>query len=389
MDMKRTDRLSKQNIYIVLSILLPVLSIYVSPIPGLDLGTACILFFSVFLFGNKSVFRINFILGLLLFYTFVATIPSLIGLTTSYSTETIILLRMMRFVLLIIIMIGLGYSNYFDEHKYTRVFEFVAIIVAIYAMLQSVVFKFTGVKLRNIFGQVRGGTIFSSLLGEYESVYRPPSIFLEPSSVTYFLTPILCYSLFSDKRISVKRVSFSIIISAGILVSTSGQGLLVVAICWGIWGISRLRSLSFGGILVLLISITFIVNSYDFDYTISRITTDDALNAVDARAGGYDLVKEMTLDSFMFGNGYGNYDESVYYSSFAEILFCTGVLGLIIVLSLYFWLFIKGVAYQKVLVIASILLMVGGGIYTATYLCLYLPLLLPQSRTHKHQLRHF
>lgn len=379
--MRRTKRLPKQNIYIVISILLPVLSIYASPIAGLDLGTACILLLSLFLFESKSAFQINYLLGILLLYTFATTLPALIGFNTNYSERTIILLRMMRFVLLIIIMIGFGYSNYYDERKYTKVFKVVAVFVSLYAVLQSIVFRFTGVKLRNIFGQERGGAIFSSTLGEYESVYRPPSIFLEPSSVTYFLTPILCYVLFSDNNTSTKRIIISLTISAGILVSTSGQGLLVVVICWGIWGLSRLRSLSLGGVFFLLVSIFIISQNFDLGYTISRITTDDAVNAIDARSEGYELVKGMNPGSFVFGNGYGNYDESVYFSSFAEILFCTGVLGLILVLLFFLWIFIKGVAYQKVLVISCIILMLGGGIYTATYLCLYLPLLLPRAET--------
>ncbi|MBO7416003.1 MAG: hypothetical protein J6U22_05455 [Bacteroidaceae bacterium] len=375
-----TKNNTAQTVYTILSIILPVLSIYATPINGLDLGTACILLFVMVLIGKRTVFRINTLISVLLVYSFIITIPAILEISTNYSSERIVLFRMMRFILLMVIMIGFGYSNYYCEQKYTKIYEVAAIIVSSYAIIQSVFFKVTGVKLRNIFGTERGGAVFSSSLGEYESVYRPPSFFLEPSGVTYFLTPILCFVLFCDKKLSAKRFVIAILITAGILVSTSGQGLLIVALCWGIWGLTRINTMRVGEIIILIISAIIFFSSYDISYTVSRITTEEEANAVDARSIGYELVKDMKPESFIFGNGYGNYDESVYYSSFAEIIFCTGYLGLFLILLLYSWFFIKGVEYQRVLVLASILLMIGGGIYTPTYLCLYIPLLLPRKQ---------
>ncbi len=169
----------------------------------------------------------------------------------------------------------------------------------------------------------------------------------------------------------------AMIITLGIVVSTSGQGLFIIAICWGIWGLRQMRSQRITGLLIILICSFLFLRSYDLNYTISRITTNEELNAVDARSGGYELVKELPGNSIVFGTGYGNYVESIYYSSFAEILFCTGIVGLLIVLLFYLSLFIKGSLFQKVLVISSLVLMAGGGIFTPTYLCFYLPMLLP------------
>ena len=367
-----------QILYTLLTITLPVMSIYVSPFPGIDFGTLCVLLFSVFMLINKPSIKLNRLLVLLLIYSFVVTIPLIMGLTTEYySSTSSVLNRLFRFIILTVMMVGFGYTTYFDEKNYTRVLGVASLIVASYAIIQAITFRFLGFKLRNIFWQERGGAVFSSTLGEYESVYRPPSFFLEPSGVTYFLTPFLCYILFRKKTVNGLEMLSAIIITIGILVSTSGQGLFVISICWGGWGIRQLRGRKFMGLLIILICSFLFLRSYDLNYTVSRITTDEELNAIDARSGGYELVKDLPDNRIVFGTGYGNYVESIYYSSFAEIVFCTGIVGLLIVLLFYFSLFNKGVLYQKVLVISSLVLMIGGGIYTPTYLCFYLPMLLP------------
>ncbi|MBO4570516.1 MAG: hypothetical protein J5699_01155 [Bacteroidales bacterium] len=376
----KTQHFTIQNIYIILSVILPVLSIYVSPIPGIDLGTACILVFGVIMLMSSQSFHMYGLLSLILLYSFVVSIPAISGGAIEYSSSGAVLVRLMRFIILSLLMIGCGYANYYNEQKYTKVLGVASLIVAGYAILQSIVFRFMGIKLRNIFGKERGGAVFSAALGQYEDVYRPPSFFLEPSAVTYFLTPFLCYILFRSKKMNYKDFLVAAVLTIGILVSTSGQGLLVIALCWGIWGITQIKSRNIAGIIIAALCAVLFFKNFDMEYSLSRITTEDELNAVDARSGGYDMVKELSGTALLFGNGYGNYDETIYYSSFAEILFCTGIIGLALVILFYAILFIKGIRYQRVLVLASLILMLGGGIYTATYLCLYLPLLLSRGR---------
>ena len=353
-----------------------------SPIPRLDLGTACVLFFALWMILKKPNIRLYPLLSIVLLYTFFITCPALFGNVELYSSSSSIVLRLFRFIILLLLMIGIGFTNYYDERKFTNALSFFSVIVASYAILQSIVFRLFGIKLRNLFlGADRGGTVFTSSLGEYDSVYRPPSLFQEPSGVTYYLTPILCYVLFHQKETSYRDLFIATIVSIGILVSTSGQGLLVIALCWGLWIITRIRTMKFGGIIIVIICAFLFFHYYDIGYTVSRIITQDKFNAVDARSGGFEFVKGLDPEHLVFGNGYGNYVETIYFSSVAEIIFCTGLLGLLLIAIMYFSFFIQGKPYQKVLVLASIVLMAGGGIYTATYLCLYLPLLIKQGNT--------
>ena len=70
--------------------------------------------------------------------------------------------------------------------------------------------------------------------------------------------------------------------------------------------------------------------------------------------------------------GFGNLPDNMYFSSIADILFTLGIIGLIIVLVLYLKLFIQGKLFQKMLCVVSMILMFGGGLFTATYLLFYL-----------------
>ena len=100
------------------------------------------------------------------------------------------------------------------------------------------------------------------------------------------------------------------------------------------------------------------------------------MSAIDARSTGYVSLSLLNEIQRIFGVGYGNYLETMYYTSLADILFCLGYVGLIINIVLFSKLYIKGCVFQRVLVIATCVLMLSGGIYTATYLCYYFPLII-------------
>ena len=181
--------LTNTNIYTALCVFGPILYMYKSPVPGIDLGTFFVLLFAVLLFfsAQKSYFRMHWTLGLVILYTVFNTVISLgVGATYYYSSMHTIIMRTLRFCIVMVVMIGVGYTSFFDFKKYISLLNVVSVLIAGYAIVQSIVFRLTGIKLLNV---VKGGE-FSSTLGEYESFYRPPSVFYEPSHVLYYLTPI-------------------------------------------------------------------------------------------------------------------------------------------------------------------------------------------------------
>ena len=369
-------RHNSTNIYNFLCVYMPLLYIYKSPVPGVDWGTALVVLSAVFFLrgGRRHEGSLSIALVAVLVYSVICTFINLLIGTTNYSSLASVALRTGRFVVVMVVMMGYGYRNRFVPGKYLKLLRGLTLFVAGYAILQSLAYRLTGIKLINVIGSVNEDIALSS-----DAMYRPASIFLEPSNATYFMVPYLCYVLFCDpstKRNNKKRFREAIFISLGILFTTSGLGLTVLALTWGIWLLRSAKKLNIKSIIISIAVFAFLLYNFDFNATINRITTTDEQNAVDARQVGYYLYENLSATYKMFGTGYGNYDDHIYYSSFAEILFCTGYVGLILVLILILTPLFKGQMIQKVLALSCVLLMMGGGIYTASYLCLYLPLLL-------------
>ena len=380
--------------YALITVLLPVLAVYSSPISGFDLGTFVVLGFGVcciidFFLKNKWRFKVPFPLLIVMLYTVFVTIAAIIeSNTVHYSSETSIIMRTARFILMLVIMLFIATPAYFDYELLEKYLRRVTLFVSIYAMIQLVFFTFTGLKLINVFGSTKQGIQFEATLEEYETTYRPPSIFLEPSSVTYYVVPYLVIALFASfsegklgERNKRRDLIDAIIITLGVVCTTSGQGAIVIAVVWTLWVVISVfkkgmaKNIKFFPILG--IAAIYLYKSESVQYTIGRIDTNGSgMSAVDARYAGYVAFDLLSESSKIFGTGYGNYLEEIYYSSFADILFCTGCVGLALVLVMYMIFFYKGCTFQKILVVMSFIVMMGGGIYTATYLCFYLPLLL-------------
>jgi hypothetical protein len=370
-------------------VFLPILSIYISPIPGVELGTFAVLLFTPYLVmkGGKMKFHFPTAMGLVLIYTILCTVIALMG-DEFYSPPSSIILRLGRFVVLLSILIGLGVPSFYKQERYIKLLSNVTVIVAVYAIIQYVASHLYELNLPNTFGPVKQeGVIYEAINFEY----RPSSFLPEPSSATYFMVPYLCYSLFS---VESKRDKWcfqkALLISLGILCTTSGQGLLILIVCWSIWiilAIWKSTSLSLKRLVIFLLFGLIALSQIDLNFTIDRITTEDRMNAIDARSEGYDLIKTIPIGELIYGKGFGNYDEEVFFSSFASIIFCTGIINLILVVIMYFHFFVKGDLFSKMLVICSLVLMSGGGVYTATYICFYYPLLISNTKRNSIKLR--
>lgn len=371
------------RVFELLIVLLPVLAVYSSPIKGLDFGTFCSLLVFIFTVRRVRIYKER-AFWLLLGYITIVTSFNLMFTDNRFSESSSIIMRTLRFLFMMIMYVGISRDEDFNRSSFLRNLRRMTLFVCLYAILQQIVFRFTGQKLINVIAPTKQGYIFNSALGLYETTYRPPSIFLEPSGVTYYVIPFLCFCLFGEnyEYYIGKNTNFfdAIIITLGLIATTSGQGIAILGIVWLIWIFLKLRSRSINGFIsaipIVVAGIIALTSSTIVQYTIDRIFTNSGMSAIDARSTGYVSLSLLNEIQRIFGVGYGNYLETVYYTSLADILFCLGYVGLIINIVLFSKLYIKGCVFQRVLVIATCVLMLSGGIYTATYLCYYFPLII-------------
>ncbi len=78
-------------------------------------------------------------------------------------------------------------------------------------------------------GLVETGLI--NINGSVSAIYRPSAFFLEPSHMFLYLVPSLFLLLLSPEMNRVKRIS-AVVLSVGLILSTSGMGIAVVAGAW-------------------------------------------------------------------------------------------------------------------------------------------------------------
>jgi hypothetical protein len=370
--------------FTLLVVMMPFLSMYTA-VAGIDLDTILFLITIPFLvsqmINSRDKIRTSTPLLILIFYVAIITTINLLVGTTHYSSQSSIILRTGRYCLLMFTVLVLGLNDVFDYGYAIKALRTVTLLAVAYIFIQLAVYFATGFILPNSIGGALSTNIYGTTFPRLESFAN------EPAEFVYYTAIYLTYCMFNTKQLSRKKTIEVLFISAGILISTSGQGLLVLVILWGIMFARKLvkkesrQSKAFFILTLPIIAIALfgLSNSELVNYTIDRVINPaSSYTAVNARSTGYQALELLPTKKLIFGVGFGNYIDygGYYYSSFAEIIFCTGIVGLILVLAVYFPIFFKGDLVKKVLVIISIALMLGGGIYTANYLCIYLSLML-------------
>lgn len=172
-------------------------------------------------------------------------------------------------------------------------------------------------------------------INSVEKMYRPSAFFLEPSHLANYCSVGLVSALFMGEP-NYKK---AIIISLGVVCSTSGMGIAVVAIIWAAFPffashgltktkIRRICLMGFGVVLVLLIlsHMPFFQNALD------RI--------LGSNAGQYNAIRGRTLywkvyiaplngSELWLGKGFASLPE-VYFTGIMVLLYAYGITGTVL-----------------------------------------------------------
>lgn len=194
-----------------------------------------------------------------------------------------------------------------------------------------------------------------SVTGSLMSFYRPSAFFLEPSHLAIFCIPLLIYLLTSHEVTKKDRLS-AMIISAGIVLSTSGIGIVS---CIGIWCVYLLlynstrdrnsksvlrKFFKPRNIVVIILIIVTVVLLFCtvpfFRKSIMRIFVSEAggNNAMQARnATGARIVKQLSGKQLLLGVGLANKGNIAEWNvaGFYYMYYIYGIVG--VVLSMWFY----------------------------------------------------
>ncbi|MDO4836538.1 MAG: hypothetical protein Q4B07_08830 [Clostridia bacterium] len=188
------------------------------------------------------------------------------------------------------------------------------------------------------------------------NLYRPSAFFMEPSHMFLYTFPHLCIVLLSPYKNRIKR-RLAILFSIGLLLSTSGMGIVVTVGVWGIYfALSsgrknqlRLKNLFLPGnsiivLLFLVITVGTLVGIPLLRQSILRFLDFTTSGAVAGRTRlATAFLKTLRSKDLIFGVTSVIENIGFNMSGFAATLYKFGIIGLI----LAYWTYVYGVFRVK------------------------------------------
>lgn len=320
-------------------------------------------------------------IAIYLIYVAVVTVANLL-VGVKYSAAFDIVMRCGRYCLFLYFVL-IRNADYFDYNVAMRIYRRIVYVACAYIVIQSIVYYATGVVLPSKIG------------GNDTSVYiegfgRLGSFYSEPASLSYAIIPFLVCSLFGPRYENNNKWIDALVVSVTIILSTSGQGVICLIAVWLIWAANglvagRIRFTRFLGILIIIGVFVWLARTPIISFTLGRVNNVGQNGAVSARINGYSSLKLLNPVQLIFGTGYGNYIvkniynidtsfEYIYYSSLAEQLFTTGIIGTLLIVVLFIKRYRQSHTWVRVLIIATLILALGGAPLSAPSIPLYFSL---------------
>lgn len=187
------------------------------------------------------------------------------------------------------------------------------------------------------------------LRGIKNGFYRPCAFFMEPSHLFLYTFPTLCAVLFSPGK-TRWRIRCSLLITLGILLSTSGMGILAAAALWAVYialyhsknnekNVARLKNLlSAKNLIILLAAMALAVILYFnvpvFTQTVNRFLVRGSTGQSTAVAGrtrlAQMLVSSMSGKSLLIGVAENLDEVNFNMPGFFATLYKYGVIGVVL-----------------------------------------------------------
>ena len=377
--------------------LLPLLSVYRSPISGIDIGTVLlfIIAFKYFL-KNKGLYtKKHNPYNWLMIYIFLTTVINISAFAFTdnlqYASVTITILRLMKLIMVLFFVFTLDLFQYMDFKEIIGTLEKTVFVNSGFIVIQRCSYQLLGRIIANPLVRIATNEAYADsrynmLIGQY---IRPSGFFLEPSHFAQYCSVYLCYILFLDRRLNFKRI---LIVTIGIILSGSGMGILMLVLLVGISLIIHLKKRLITTTLYIVIytgAVLFFGKSGFINSILGRVFTNENLyggNAVRARIGnGYRIFESLNALNKVFGCGYGHVPNSIYLNGWAYVLNTLGILGVLVFGLVAVYTFIKTKSWGRWVIVCYLLLMAGAQLFTASSIVYFLGIPLLYNRYYEKE----
>ncbi|MCM3693200.1 O-antigen polymerase [Neobacillus niacini] len=394
-----------EKLYTIFLICYPLLSVYKSPVSSINLPNLFMIVILISLLITKRIKiqlsvgnTVNFLYIFAGICLFLALISSLI--TQEYSMISIF----GRFTLFILYIIILSVSRtVLDFELAIRLVKVISIVGCISLLIQIIAYYTLNLNIHMYlpFLPLTDGmskSINNLIYENYSTIviYRPMTVFGEPSHFAYYVVMALAVLLFIDKKVKKRNKLFlGLLYSIALVLSTSGTGAYLMVLIWTIYLLNNKKNRAKNLIIVfvfIFMTLTFMYisgNTFEyFNYAFSRLTISSS-----RMFSFLNYLGEMDFGLQLIGSGMGN--SSIYFkemnddavssfmSSFGRIFVESGYIGILIFMGILIMLYINTRRNMRIFVFIFII----GCLIESTIFSIYLPLYLiwPMAFSYKYE----
>lgn len=371
---KGTNKIKKFVVWITL--LFMPLSTYATPINGITYGDALLMLATIILLYNigYTQIKLNKVISWeLIFYIMFILINSCIFWIVKTNELKVGLLSVLRYILYIL-WVSISAKNYFDLNYAYKIYKFLAIIFAIYCIMQFLAFGlFNKVLPINVLGLPKVDYIENKYSEETMDAYtsgtvmfRPYSVFIEPAYFAVYEIPILYLvlnELVKKEKKGIKYL-FGIIITVALVMTGSTTGIILLLFCWFKPIMQEMKNNYKSIILIMLAFIIigyYLINSPFMDKVFGRMINEDGTlgQSVMGRIGNFHILFDGTYTFIQLLFGQGMWVETDYLPSYGRIVIAFGWIGMFYILAMLAYTYNKANKIGRSMIILLLIMFIG------------------------------
>lgn len=371
-----------QKCFSIFIALYPILCIYKAFYKFTIGDIILILFFATSLFGQiKKDRRFAFVAVFAVYAFFDLCVNLIFSRVTGVYISSSLMFRLIKFIFYMLCVFTCG-KKYFDFKVFQKTLLIAAAAACFYMIFQYVMYYGAG---KIVLGRIPGLTLY---LDEYSKLdysifysynFRPSSFFLEPALFCHYIIVALILTLFTNQMPKgLNRIFMSVLLTAGIPMSTAGQGILYLIIAYMIFGLKGIKKKSWA-ILFIFFAVVVALICYNkievFQYAVDRLLFNS--NASYARLGTYRYVFNLDGLPMLFGYGYGTTPNNEYLAGAAYVWYGCGIIGFIMSLGIFGTFYRNANNWMaKTICITFFVMFFGTGLFYNYMLCWYFTIIL-------------
>ncbi|HEM4275639.1 TPA: hypothetical protein U1X82_000366 [Streptococcus suis] len=393
-------KFSVSKLYTWALVLLPLVSIYGISEINLDFGTLALLLLLPFVINEqgKIVLEKRIVFPWLLYVIYIVIslyFPTIFGKET-YLTNGSMYVRAFKNILYIFILILSTSRGIINKDYFVQIYLKITKICTYYIFIQAALYYTIRFNLPGYINIMLVAEGYGERLDVTSfSLFRPTSLFYEPAHFfEYVVIGVIIY-LFRYKETPKNDIFNAIFLALGIVLSTSGMGILTIAGIFGFWLLQQLSRTKFIRVrkeiffltVIGLIAVAFFLQSGFGQSVLSRLfDTGTNYSALDGRTEIYERIFSFDTGRVLLGSGYGNVLEHYFYPSWAFSLWCLGIIGSSVIVILYLLAYFQSrVTIAKIIVLVNFMLCFVSTLFMGKNLLLYFLFVYILSRADEEQ----